>query len=581
MTPPGTPPARLSALEGVPIDVLARIVDHCGPEGREKVAAWAALSNCSRALREAASKARFDIESLEFGYWQSRNMNDTYVVGVARTFPNLCTLFLTDTSPEIFLTRITSKGFSAIARLGRLKNLRLYSSNVDDKDLRRLANGLPLLEHLNIGTCSNISDKGLRALAKVTTLTSLDLFCCNITAKGMRSLRSLTGLTKLDIAAVSDVDRAFVEQVAGIPSLRSLTVGSDTLRADMLAPLAKLSALTSLDLYDCYNISGKGLEFLAELPNLENLYLTAASPVVDVAPLDKITSLKSLSISNYVYSRNKWQLSELVRLTELTLKACHDQLLEQIAGLPCLEKLHLSRHHSDQNNSDVGMKHLGGMVSLREIQNLRCARVSVEGFRHLTGLPALETLSVIGVRHMPRETPATLKSLSLDGCSYSSLEYASKIRGLTELSVEHNFTGSEMAHLSGFVDLTSLSLLTGSFSGADMVHLSGLVKLTSLDVESKSRQITDAGVASLGVLTNLRRLTMKGCPTVTDEGMEPLGGLTCLERLCLEDFSISDDGLERLSGLTSLTFLSLIRLGGITGSRLRRKLPRLAWFKVY
>lgn len=77
-----------------------------------------------------------------------------------------------------------------------------------------------------------------------------------------------------------------------------------------------------------------------------------------------------------------------------------------------------------------------------------------------------------------------------------------------------------------------------------------------LDLDLEGTQVTDAGLAHLKGLTNLKSLDLY-YTRVTDAGLVHLKGLKNLEWLRLEGTQVTDAGLVHLKGLTKLQTLSL------------------------
>ena len=108
--------------------------------------------------------------------------------------------------------------------------------------------------------------------------------------------------------------------------------------------------------------------------------------------------------------------------------------------------------------------------------------------------------------------------------------------------------------------------------------LATLSRLTSLEVLiiSKGSQITDVGVKSLAALKELRKLELGG-NKMTDAGLEALTGLSALEELALSGTDgIQDAGLLFLTRLSKLTSLQINGCTGITEEGVkafRAKLP--------
>jgi len=89
-------------------------------------------------------------------------------------------------------------------------------------------------------------------------------------------------------------------------------------------------------------------------------------------------------------------------------------------------------------------------------------------------------------------------------------------------------------------------------------HLAKLSPVSSglVDVNLGATSITDAGAASLGKMSRLRKLWLNGTG-ITDSGLDALQSLKDLEYLNLYGTEITDAGLKKLAGLKNLKKLYL------------------------
>ena len=90
-------------------------------------------------------------------------------------------------------------------------------------------------------------------------------------------------------------------------------------------------------------------------------------------------------------------------------------------------------------------------------------------------------------------------------------------------------------------------------------------RLSHLDL-NYDRTFNDQGMASLGPMTGLSRLYLRGT-SITDAGLLHLKELTGLEELDLADTGVTDIGLQYLAGLKNLRRLNL-RAAGVTDAGL-------------
>lgn len=117
------------------------------------------------------------------------------------------------------------------------------------------------------------------------------------------------------------------------------------------------------------------------------------------------------------------------------------------------------------------------------------------------------------------------------------------------------------------------SVASGQLSDDDLKRLA---EFDTLQILQYGEQITDAGLAHLAGMPNLKVIDGDS-PKITDRGLRNLAGLTKLELLSLENAQVSDEGLKSLEALPSLKYLNLgwtqATADGV--ARLRQRLPQL------
>tara|TARA_Y100000588_G_C14162590_1_gene885489 strand:+ start:150 stop:734 length:585 start_codon:yes stop_codon:yes gene_type:complete len=115
---------------------------------------------------------------------------------------------------------------------------------------------------------TQITDAGLKEIAKLTQLIELDLLGCNqLTDKGLKELSSLQHLETL-----------------GLPG---------QITDEGLKLVTEFNQITTLGLKDCSQISDLGLRELTKLNNLSSLWLP---PQITDASLKEIIKLKQLEL---------------------------------------------------------------------------------------------------------------------------------------------------------------------------------------------------------------------------------------------------------------------------------------------
>ena len=160
--------------------------------------------------------------------------------------------------------------------------LRGDASDVTDMGLGHIAR-LGSLTSLNLHDCGEITDAGLAHLAMLQQLASLDLrHCGRITDVGLAHLAKLQQLASLDLSDCGEITDAGLAHLAKLPQLASLDLGLCGKITDAgLMHLAKLQQLASLNLGHCGKITNAGLAHLAKLQQLASLDLEYCGRITD------------------------------------------------------------------------------------------------------------------------------------------------------------------------------------------------------------------------------------------------------------------------------------------------------------
>jgi hypothetical protein len=134
-------------------------------------------------------------------------------------------------------------------------------------------------------------------------------------------------------------------------------------------------------------------------------------------------------------------------------------------------------------------------------------------------------------------------------------------------------TDADLAHLGALKNLKSLHVYHTKVTDAGLAHVAGLKKLEWLNFHNAN--VTDAGLAHFSRLKNLERLDLDNT-MVTDAGLAHLAGLENLKVLDLDNTKVTDAGLADLAALTNLTWL-LLNNTNVTDAglaTLRQALPK-------
>jgi hypothetical protein len=121
-------------------------------------------------------------------------------------------------------------------------------------------------------------------------------------------------------------------------------------------------------------------------------------------------------------------------------------------------------------------------------------------------------------------------------------------------------TDAALEHIAKCSVLKTLPIYNATqISDRGLEHLQALRELEYLNLGgdgSKSSRITDAGLKTIGRMTQLRRLVLDDL-SLTDAGLDEIGKLTNLRLLVLGRLSITDAGLKHLTNLAQLETLRI------------------------
>jgi hypothetical protein len=240
-------------------------------------------------------------------------------------------------------TRVRALDLSACAGLG-------------NADLEALED-LPL-SLLILAGCDGIGDEGLRHVAHVASLTSLDLSMCNlVTDSGVAALSALKHLQCLDLSWCYSVSDASIQV------------------------LSALQALSAVYLVGCERITDCGVQVLAGMPQLRTLSLPGLAAISDDGLRALGTGARRLQHLefrhlDYVTDAGLSSLSECQELVTVSLTGC--------------------RHVTD-----VGLSRLAALGRLRSLTVHECPLVTPAGIAALrAAAPGLEDVDFVPAKQL-------------------------------------------------------------------------------------------------------------------------------------------------------------------------------------
>jgi Leucine-rich repeat (LRR) protein len=242
--------------------------------------------------------------------------------------------------------------------------------------------------------------------------------------------------------------------------------------------------------------------------------------------------------------------------------------------------------------TDSDMPRYAAMPDLRRL-DLSLTRLSDRGLRALKSAPAIEDLNLYFAEQITDEGASVvrnwkhLKSLNLRGTKITdnTLELLAGVPTLESLDIGWaQITDTGLEHLTALINLRRLTFGGNKLTDTALGFLRQMPQLEYLDIGGQQRTdsglwsltLTDAGMQSIGLVTELRELRVEG-RNLTARGLASLKPLAKLERLNLQGCKrVRDDAVPVLSSMQQLRVLDL-KDSGISEpavAKLRAALPQ-------
>jgi hypothetical protein len=267
------------------------------------------------------------------------------------------------------------------------------------------------------------------------------------------------------------------------------------------------------------------IEQLASLPALRHLEFSGEHKEFDLAPLDNLHDLETLSLEN------------------LTL------LGDGLAVLTRLPKLRSLRLSNGENFDDAQFEFVGRLTNLRKLEVYYLPPLTDAGIAKLAGLENLEELTLF-TQH--QTTDAVLERLTaLDHLRELILDYGQGLQS----------TGG-LRFLPGFTHLEKLELYRVNDAGLAAVVSAPAVKdLTLAGSRDPGQWLGEPGLRNVEAFPNVERLTLLELPALNDEALAHVTKLPNLRELtitfALTTCPLTDAGIAHLADLKKLEKLQL------------------------
>ena len=397
--------------------------------------------------------------------------------------------------------QMTDEAMARISELPHVTAVQLQSSRrVTDAGLRHLAR-LPQLNTLNLSGCS-FTDAGLSVLRELPALETFELhWHKGVSDEGVAHLEACEQLARVNVMG-SPVGDGLLQAMSGKRHLRHLNTGTHT--TDAALPL-----LHRIPQFRTWHGGEPRLSLMAAEGEPNHLMLDG--PFTD-AGLQALRGLEGLFGISFFWHSTSFTTKGLAVLTALPRlgfvghegQRCTDEAMRIIAAIPALRMLQAQGTVA----TDQGFTALSRSSTLEYLWGRDCPNLGGEGFRALAAMPSLRGLAVSLRR----------------------------------------------------VDDASLALLAQS----------QLRELMPVNLQ-------DAGFRHIGRCESLEQLWCMYCRDTTDAATEQVAGLSKLRTYYAGQTQITDRSLEILSGMASLELLEFWNCAGLTdeGAALLARLPRL------
>lgn len=255
--------------------------------------------------------------------------------------------------------------------------------------------------------------------------------------------------------------------------------------------------------------------------------------VAKAAATSVSSCLREMTIHNGIHSVPN--VAVFSNLQKLRLERCSVMpFMPALAQLQHLVSLKLENCYT----TTEGIFHLKGL-HLKHLYLSRCP-FDDQGLCYIAQITTLESLELALSHHCTDEGIAML--LALVNLQHLELDYFYKL------------TDASAAYIGQLPRLKSLKMLVPQFTDDGLAHLSARLETLWLCISSN---ITDAGLAHLGKLSNLTDLSLSHNRLVTGAGIKHLASLSKLQHLDLYSCPIADDGCVHLAALCELETLKI------------------------
>jgi hypothetical protein len=409
--------------------------------------------------------------------------------------------------------QMTDDILERVSHLDHVTALRLGGSKqVTDLGVRYLAR-LPGLKHLDLSG-TRVTDRGLGVLRELPALETISLAWTGVTDAGAANLSHCEELRRVDLSATRTGDGA-IEALAGKPKLRHFDSGVQVTDAGL--PL-----LHRFPLFKTWQGGGE-VPLALFSPDGEPNGLSLRGTFTDrgLASLSGLDGLFALNLDDSRLAITAPGLAPLATLPNLGRLAfdATDDAMPYIAAIPRLRFLLCQ----DTAAGDDGFVALSRSRSIELIWGRRCYNLRGRGFRALAGMPALRGLSVscknvedAALSALPA-FPALRELMPMDvpDDGYRHIGRCDRLERLI-LMYCRDTTDVATGHIVGLRSLKKYFASYTRITDRTPELLSGMESLEEVEF-SACAGLTNKGIAALARLPRLREVRVGDMRNVTPE----------------------------------------------------------------
>lgn len=317
-----------------------------------------ALSNIEYFPSEEVRSGSFGTEQLD-SQLKQRNPKVILITVFLILFAGASLIFLLlKNQPTVVSKEPETNDYSLVDSLKMSSGLRFSNVGLSDETDETIRKYKQIRTKKNMDlTGSKVTDNGLDSIVHLP-LESLGLGITNITDKGLKKIAGITTLEKLDIRENHQLSSEGYAYLVKLKNLESLEATGNDIDVPGLKNIAKIKTLKNLVLSKNKKICNENLSIIQELPNLESLYLTQCPITVG-----GIKAISRLRIKNLILRSSSVTDSAILILSKNT------------------NIIYLGL--ADTKITDLGLGYLEECNQLKFLNLSGCSRVTAKGMDRL------------------------------------------------------------------------------------------------------------------------------------------------------------------------------------------------------